>query len=119
MRGVDERDERGGAVHAEARLLVVLSAVVVVVEDGADLGAGVRGEAGEAAGEEGEDVAGDGVVEGGDRAREDVGHDVGRGRRRGGPRDDLVEELGDDDREVVRCVLDSGVTEVACVRRAA
>ena len=79
----------------------------------------MRGEAGEAAGEEGEDVAGDGVVEGGDRAREDVGHDVGRGRRRGGPRDDLVEELGDDDGEVVRCVLDGGVTEVACVRRAA
>ena len=73
MFGVDERDECGFAIHAQLRLVKVLTAVELVIDSDDALYALVRetGQALEAAWEQGEDISGDRSVEG-DTPREQV-----------------------------------------------
>jgi hypothetical protein len=91
--GIDERDERGGAVETEPGFLVVRAAAGSgeVVDDRLDLFVCAVRERCETAWEQVQHVAGYGVVESRDTAREHVAYDFGRGHRRVGPRNHFVE----------------------------
>ena len=119
MRGIDERDESGGAVEAEASLLIVRSGTRArkIVHDRLNFLIGAARQRSKPAGEQLKNVPGDGVIEGRDPFGEHLAHDLGRGHGFAGTRDDFVERLLDDDGEVVRRVLNGGISEVALVTR--
>ena len=116
--GIDERDERGRPVEAETRLLVVRATTAAatdgkIIHDRLDLLVGAAGQRVDSARKQLEHVSRDGVVKGGDAAREEVADELGCGRGRRGRRDEFVQPLLDDDWEVVRGVLYGGISEVA------
>ena len=119
MRGIDERDESCGAVEAEAGLLIVRSRTRArkIVHDRLNFLIGAARQRGKPPGEQLKHVTGDGIIEGCDPFREHLAHDLGRGHGHAGTRDDFVERLLDDDGEVVRRVLNGGISEVALVTR--